>query len=453
VPHAARFQLAVLLALAVCGPAAAQRFDTLADPGATPSGGPVQAFGPPLLAGYEDHTAAAALWQEGVEPPLAISLDPATGGGPEVIPPGHLLPVPDPGFFGPLDGDVPPAPTASSGRWLRPGCWYVNADSTLMWHSRPKLVSLAITNQFPTLNVIRSDTISTNNINFPWEAGMKLTFGKNIGRDAENRDHAIELTVSGLNHWSAGFGFATTGDDTFLFSVLDPGVVRNANVGPQVGDATVPGFVGTQQVINYTSDYYSYEFNWRMHPNLGYDRLVYTPDGRWSRHATSQRYVSYMAGLRLISYEEKFGYTSFNATNGDNGSLQIRAENNMFGIQGGADWIDEHELWDWGLKLKLGLFGNAARQRSQLVTTPDNAVERDRSAHSGQLAVVGETGLNGTYRIRPNMYLKAGYDVIWIQGIALAPTQATFDPAGPESIDAHDFTVMMGATFGFEMYW
>ena len=74
---------------------------------------------------------------------------------------------------------------------------------------------------------------------------------------------------------------------------------------------------------------------------------------------------------------------------------------------------------------KVGLFGNAARQNSFLKSSFESAPVFFASAagQSGQVAFVGEIGLTGDYRLSDRLLLRGGYQLLWIDGVALAPSQ------------------------------
>ena len=48
---------------------------------------------------------------------------------------------------------------------------------------------------------------------------------------------------------------------------------------------------------------------------------------------------------------------------------------------------------------------------------------RSASASTNHAAFVGETGLQCKYQVTDALLLRAGYEVIWLEGVALAPGQ------------------------------
>ena len=98
-------------------------------------------------------------------------------------------------------GSEPPAAVWSSGEWFRSGIWYTNADFMVMRRSRPREQLL-----------IGVDITAPNELFFNYgasagvEPGTRLTIGRFIGRDWENRDHSFEMTFLGINEYSTGQG-------------------------------------------------------------------------------------------------------------------------------------------------------------------------------------------------------------------------------------------------------
>jgi hypothetical protein len=70
--------------------------------------------------------------------------------------------------------------------------------------------------------------------------------------------------------------------------------------------------------------------------------------------------------------------------------------------------------------VKAGMFDNNAAE-----TTGVSIYRRMywESAATNQLAFLGEIGLQAKYQLTQRLLLKAGYEAIWLQGVALAPGQ------------------------------
>jgi hypothetical protein len=59
----------------------------------------------------------------------------------------------------------------------------------------------------------------------------------------------------------------------------------------------------------------------------------------------------------------------------------------------------------------------------------------------------------GKWHLRPNLSLRAGFELLFTDSIALAPFQVNFIPGGFTPIAASGDSVFMGSVFGVESYW
>ena len=90
----------------------------------------------------------------------------------------------------------------------------------------------------------------------------------------------------------------------------------------------------------------------------------------------------------------------------------------------------------WDATAKAGIFGNAASQ-SQLVTDfpPGFVLRNTQSASHGQVAFVTDINLSAFYQLNSIWSLRGGYNLLWVQGVAIAPNQLDFtDTASSGSV-------------------
>ncbi len=103
---------------------------------------------------------------------------------------------------------------------------------------------------------------------------------------------------------------------------------------------------------------------------------------------------------------------------------------------------------------KAGIYGNAIRA-SQRISDFDNFTFRNTSISGGQLSFLGELGLNGNYKFSECLSLRGGYQVYWVEGLALAPEQLDFtdtDTSGT-SLDKNGGLFIHGAHAGLMAQW
>jgi predicted component of type VI protein secretion system len=75
------------------------------------------------------------------------------------------------------------------------------------------------------------------------------------------------------------------------------------------------------------------------------------------------------------------------------------------------------------------------------------------SASKDDMAFIGELGLVGTYKWRPNLILRASYDFMWVAGLAVAPEQITYATDPPDQIKVKGLGAYQGFSLGFEWLW
>lgn len=130
--------------------------------------------------------------------------------------------------------------------------------------------------------------------------------------------------------------------------------------------------------------------------------------------------------------------------------------NDLFGLQAGADGVF---LSSGGFSLggvaKAGIYDNRARQ-SAAVSIEKQMYYASTQRH--RLAFVGQAALQARYALSRNLAAKAGYELLWLDRVALAPGQIsqTYAGANPTSetatgVNAGSSLLMQGFTLGFEL--
>lgn len=325
-----------------------------------------------------------------------------------------------------------PAPAVSSGDWLRNGHWY--AEQSVVYVSRTANIKndvrLAI--EFPAL--LGDENTLDIGLDLGYEPGLRSTLGRYLGRDARNRNHSVEFTFLGLAHWQFGQSITAETAGT-LTQVIDP-----LAVVPVFDDSDFQGF--TQ-----SSDFNSYEVNYRIERRLGRDRMVYTRDSCWVREATPALLCSAFAGIRVAIVNERINWTASNVLG--NGSYVVVTHNNMVGPQVGADLFYERAYWRAGMRTQMGGLVNWASQSTTVRILTDS---RDEFVKDHTLAFVGGFSFIGEYRFRPSFGLRVSYDLLWATDLALAQNQINFFPSTPPEISASHSLFFQGVSLGLEWF-
>ena len=153
-----------------------------------------------------------------------------------------------------------------------------------------------------------------------------------------------------------------------------------------------------------------------------------------------------LAGFRWAEIRESL--------NGDEGVLDTTETiwdpvggiktNNLYGFQIGADAILlQRGCWTLDGIVKAGIFDNHAEQLTFSSNPEEPFSISDSTNHT---AFLGEVGLQAKCQVTDCLTLKAGYQVLWFDGIALAPAQLT----NISGIDTAGTIIFQGANAGLE---
>jgi hypothetical protein len=126
--------------------------------------------------------------------------------------------------------------------------------------------------------------------------------------------------------------------------------------------------------------------------------------------------------------------------------------NNLYGVQiGVGGTIVELDHFSLDGLVKVGLFDDNAQQSTGVslrkTVFPSHAT-------TNQAAFVSEAGLQLKYQLIKGLALKAGYELLWLDGIALAPGQfqetLTTTSVRALGVNARSTVLFQGATFGLD---
>lgn len=347
--------------------------------------------------------------------------------------------------------------------------WFFSADAVLLHRQRPRLKNLAYDDALTRTITINNQPIeilryvlTSKSAQFGFEPGSRITFGRIFGRDKLDRIHSLEFRYLGFFEWDTSARVQALERQ----SGMSPEGVTVENGSLFSAFEGVGGFNGTdEQEIRYGSHMHSFEMNYRLRRSLPPDHLEGAPDGTWTRTPTGGHSPSVYAGLRYLKLDERFSYRSIGLLEVNDegftnaGDYSIDTENELLGFQIGADLIDDHVRWSWGLRGNVGVYANWTHQDSRiLIDAPPFFVLRDNQffgASETTASFLGEFGILATYRPQPNMELKASFDMMWIQGLALAPEQLSFvyPPTEPATVGTGGHLYLQGFSLGMEVSW
>jgi hypothetical protein len=133
----------------------------------------------------------------------------------------------------------------------------------------------------------------------------------------------------------------------------------------------------------------------------------------------------------------------------------VRTSNNLFGGQIGARGRLTWERWALEGWAKAGLMGAYQRQSQDTVVDYLGFVQRPAATSAAtEVGFVGDINLSAIYRLNDVWGIRAGYNTIWINGVALAPNQYSFAAKGPVTTVSNGSGIFLhGANLGLEARW
>ena len=162
-------------------------------------------------------------------------------------------------------------------------------------------------------------------------------------------------------------------------------------------------------------------------------------------------HLTLLGGLRWLELEDAFqvaGDTPYSPF-----ASSVRGHNHLYGFQVGGDFrpLDPQRPFQIDVLGKAGIYGNAAGMNNDYADLRNVSA----SAVAGQCAFVGELAVTASYRFTAHLAAQGGIELLWIDGVALAPRQtATTDFAtGTAAVDASGSLFCDGASVGLELTW
>ena len=393
-----------------------------------------------------------------------------------------------PGF--PVQGD--PAPVESSGTWLTRGFWFVEQDVVLLNRSIFENKTLATDRTDPDLTP--GNQVVGLNRNLVVEhnapdvvANARLTLGRFLFRDAKNNDNFVEFTFLGAGEWFSRGSQQSVNRNDLTTPFGSTRILMLNGVGssiPLLGGFNRADF----QTFEFETDLYSYELNYSLRHRLGRDQMTLEPDGHWVRRVTPANYHSYLFGLRLIQMNESLDWHSQafprerdlfpgGGTRQAFGEFSTRTRNSLVGFQVGGELTHERGRFSVGLRGKAGPYINFSSQRKK-VLIEDNGyifydpttatvvirgssalgqksldVDHHEEANDASIAFVGELGFFMHYHLHPNITLRAAYEGLWLNTVALATEQISLDPSEASRVVTGAGQFYQGGSVGVEFYW
>ena len=188
---------------------------------------------------------------------------------------------------------------------------------------------------------------------------------------------------------------------------------------------------GVNHQESYTSQFHSVEFNQKW---WGWDVLSTT------------------AGVRYIGVQEDYQFSSTNNV-AQFGQLNVDTNNYLVGGQLGVDFRYPIGRVASTVKLRGSMYANIAD--SSVLLTNAGATQINTSDNDINFAAMLEMGYYFSYYLTPRLSVRAGYEISWLYGLALAPSQVgdVVSPVTGNPLDGNDDLFFYGGVAGVEYTW
>ncbi len=234
--------------------------------------------------------------------------------------------------------------------------------------------------------------LSTDNLDFGTAPGFRITGNYLLGPGTN-----LEASYFGSFNWSTAA--AVTSGNNSLYSLLSD-FGTNPNGGFPETDASV------SQSLSYSSALNSVEMNVR--------RRYVSPNCRF--------HSSLLAGARYIVLDESMQYFTDSGSQ-VNGSMDYRTDTSaqMVGFQIGGELIMAViPRVRIGAEIKAGVFGTINEQSTNITLTGPNAAVFSESQNNNDVGAVGEAGFFALVQATERLTIRAGYQMLYLNGVALA---------------------------------
>lgn len=313
--------------------------------------------------------------------------------------------------------DLLPVPYAHPGAHLWAG--YCNGCDTLepcpcppAWASVDALwLQRSGPDNYMLANEDGAAVLQADQFKFDYELGVRVTYGEVFNCTP------YEFTYMGTHDWNSSIG--VDGDRLVV------------PAGP--GGGVFDNMTGDTVFANYASELHSLELN----------TLSFRSDS-----------LTMMFGIRYIDVEEDFHLLMLDGL--ETGVIGITGDNRLLGLQCGGEWTRGNCKWCVSASGKAGMYINFAERdydiRDSVLPTniiPNAAVRGETS--DMEIAVATELRLGVTRHLGCGLKLRGGYELLWINGVALAPEQlGTTTPMTLPAFDTDGDVLYDGGYIGLE---
>lgn len=279
--------------------------------------------------------------------------------------------------------------------------------------------------------------LSTSDLNSNFNPGLQATVGMRL-----HNGRALEFDYFGL------FGSSTSAlavrPDPAAFLIFPNNLAGNV-------------FVDMDRTqVDYSSTFNSFALN--LLCCCGCCEESCDKGGKGGGGVAHCRSVTWFAGVRYLNIAERLNISAQRIVGGgvEEGTYNTSTNNNLYGGQLGARLRRTSGRFGWDATGFAGIFGNDAQQTQAVTDFPNFPLRPSVSSSKAGVSFVGGTNVSALYSLTNVWNLRAGYTVLWVEGLALAPNQLDFDLAaaqGGSQIHNGGGMFLHGANVGLEARW
>jgi hypothetical protein len=165
----------------------------------------------------------------------------------------------------------------------------------------------------------------------------------------------------------------------------------------------------------------------------------------------------WFVGFRYLSLNESFHIYGEKEVLGllETAHYDVSSYNNLYGVQIGGRIHRYRGRFCLEVSGKAGIYGNQCGQEQTFIDYPGFPLRPTVSKNGGSVAFSTELNFGGLYQINETWGLSAGYNVMWIGGVALAPDQLdfTYTPTSGTGLFTGGSVFLHGFNVGIEARW
>jgi hypothetical protein len=186
--------------------------------------------------------------------------------------------------------------------------------------------------------------------------------------------------------------------------------------------------------------------------NGSYESNLQSAEINWRRPLLER--ITVLAGFRYIGLDDTLNYT-LNSTVA--GGL-YDYENDLYGGQIGGDWslLDPARPLELHVIGKAGIYGNNSTGNFTTDAPVGNPIQFFGRGESST-AFAGDLQLVSSYRFTRHIALRGGYQMLWLDNVALAGDNASASQLNPSLLNTHlndnGHVFYHGAMLGAEFMW